>query len=123
MDISKKDYNLCKNAVRSAIRKSFSRSEHYKGFLKLHRIETHVGKRFRVFYKCNECEGLCPQNQINVDHINPIGKGVYNGIEDAKSFYELVYCPYSNLQILCKECHSLKTKRENKSPSFSNMIF
>jgi len=123
MTISKKDKNKCKNSVQSAIRQSFARSEHYKGFLELHRIEWYVGKRKRVSYKCNCCESLFSSKDIQVDHVVPLGRFVYRGLKDAHRFYDLIYCDYSNLQILCKACHKVKTKEEQENPSFHNAIF
>lgn len=123
MQGSKKDIAKLKNAIRSEIRRSFSRSEHYKEFLKLHRIEWKNGNRKRVSYKCKACTKLFSSKDIQVDHIVPIGNGVYEGIEDAKRFAELVYCSYDNLQILCKECHKVKSKEEQSEKSYHNVIF
>ena len=98
-------------------------SDYYKGFIKSRRIEWKQGKRKRVSYRCDICSKLYPLPNMQVDHIVPIGKGVYNDIEDAKRFYSFVYCSWDNLQHACKQCHKEKTKRENKSPSFHNAIF
>lgn len=123
-NISKKDYNKLKNAVRNQIRQAFSRSDHYKEFLELNRVEWLSGKRKRVSYKCAHCGQLFSKPDINVDHIIPIGKGTYNDISDAHAYFSLVYCSYDNLQILCKDkCHKVKTKREQSAPSFHNALF
>ena len=121
--MNKKDEALCKNAVRSAIRKSFSRSSIYKDFIDSKKIEWYAGKRRRVSYVCNSCKLKFSKNMVQVDHIIPIGKGVYQSIHDAHYFYSLVYCPDTNLQILCKDCHKKKTADERKNPYFGNMIF
>jgi 5-methylcytosine-specific restriction endonuclease McrA len=121
--ISKRDSNAAKNAVRSAIRTSFTRSEHYKEFLSTKRIVWFKGKRRRVSFKCNQCGGRFGSVMINVDHIEPIGKYVYRGIQDAEYFYNMVYCSFDNLQILCKECHLVKTKHERANPSYANARF
>jgi len=122
-EISKKDYNKCKSAIRSAIRQQFSRSDHYKAFLQSERIEKYIGKRLRVFYKCAVCSKESPQKEINVDHIKPIGKLAYREIDDARYFYDLVNCPVSNLQIICKNCHLDKNADEKENPSFENARF
>ena len=121
--MNKRDENVCKNAVRSAIRKSFARSEHYKEFLQGQRVEWRQGNRKRVSYKCNCCGELFKKTEINVDHIIPIGKETYRTLADAHYFYTLVYCPHSNLQVLCKDCHKDKTRREAKTPQFHNALF
>lgn len=121
--LTKKDISLVKNSVRSAIRKSFSRSEQYKSFLNANRIEWYAGRRKRVSFKCAICEDKYGRGDIQVDHINPIGKGVYSSLEDAMRFFKLVYCTHDNLQILCKPCHKVKTRGEQANPSFDNMEF
>jgi hypothetical protein len=49
----------------------------------------------------------------SVDHIVPIGKqprswGEYN------EYLAKTFCPASNLQVLCKACHGVKSKSEGK---------
>lgn len=123
MEVSKKDYNKVKNLIRSSIRKAFIRSDHYRSFIDSHRIEWKDGDRKRVSYKCECCGELFKKSEIQVDHIKPIGKGVYNDISDAPLFYKLVFCDHSNLQVLCAVCHKDKTKKEGKKPSYHNAIF
>lgn len=121
--LPKKDIALVKNSVRAAIRKSFTRSEYYKAFLEIHRIEWYKGKRLRVSFKCAACSQKFSGSEIQVDHISQIGKGVYNGPQDAERFYKLVFCSYDNLQILCKPCHKIKSAAERKTPSYANCEF
>lgn len=45
--------------------------------------------------------------EIQVDHIEPIGE-----LKDWDSHIEKMFCPASNLQVLCKDCHNKKTKNE-----------
>lgn len=118
-----KDEIKLKNGLRGEIRKQFARSESYKSFIKSNRIEVQEGNRLRVFYKCAICSGLNPIKEINVDHIKPIGRGVLSSLSDILKFIDLVYCSHDNLQIVCKPCHSHKTKIENSNPSFDNVIF
>jgi len=121
--MDKKDEALCKNAVRSAIRKTFSRSAIYKDFLESKKIEWYAGKRRRVSYMCNHCKAKYSKKDIQVDHIVPIGHGVYNSLKDAYRYSVLVFCDASNLQVLCKPCHKLKTAEERANPSFHNVLF
>ena len=123
MNRRSKEYMMSKNAVRAAIRKSFTRSDYYKDFVDLHRIEWKDGNRKRVSYPCNICSEKYPLPQMNVDHIYPIGKGVYNDLRDAEEFHKLVFCPYDNLQMICKDCHKVKSAAERKQPSFDNASF
>ena len=121
--ISDMDRAKLKGAVKSAIRQAFSRSDSYKGFLELHRIEWYAGKRLRVSYPCACCGHKFPKKDIQVDHIVPIGYGAYTGLEDALSYSELIYCSYDNLQILCRPCHTIKTNKEKANKSFHNAVF
>lgn len=121
--ISDMDRAKLKSAVKSAIRQAFARSGYYKNFLERHRIEWYAGKRKRVSYPCACCGKKFSKKEIQVDHIEPIGYGAYTGLGDALSYSELVYCPYENLQILCRSCHTIKTNKEKANKSFHNAVF
>lgn len=114
--LSKKEIN----DIRGAIRTCFHRSEYYKNFIllnsrKIDRYKLDGGKHkvmLRVF-TCNDCnEDSLLQKDINVDHIIPIGS--FKALDEIQDFVRRVYCDYSNLQILCKDCHKIKTDRERK---------
>lgn len=131
-EISPVDINQCKNALRACIRQQFARSGYYKQFIEKHaQINSveFIDSNFNVKHKkvkqwqCNVCSKWVKRAEFSVDHVNPIGKGVLNDIKDIYAFYELVYCSYDNLQIICKKCHDEKTKREQKAPSFDNAQF
>lgn len=64
------------------------------------------------FIQCNICKKWFPQNQIKVDHIDPVTPVDMTKITLDK-FAERLYCSIENLQNLCKEDHDAKTKREN----------
>lgn len=52
------------------------------------------------------------QNNVYVDHITPIiGRGGFTSWDD---FINGLYCEESNLQVLCLDCHSRKTKDERE---------
>lgn len=76
----------------------------------------------RGLYKCDECGQEVPPTVFNeekrkrvknifVDHIEPI-------IDPATGFttwdecIERMFCDSSNLQLLCKQCHSAKSQEE-----------
>jgi len=128
-----KDYMLAKNAVRSSLRRVFRRSSVYQDFIKSQRIEIEIlkkdgtpAKKKGVRFRCNLCKELFKSTEIDVDHIIPIGKGVYDLIRDAEKFYEVLFCKgkyANNLQIACKVCHKEKSKKERQSPSYHNCEF
>ena len=49
----------------------------------------------------------------SVDHIMPIGKQPRSWSE-YNEYLAKTFCPVGNLQVLCKACHSVKSKAENK---------
>ena len=121
MYLSKKDINN----IRGAIRQSYHISEHYKGFIKLRRIEIPNyrkdgtrANRDSVRYKCDSCQELVSGTNMDVDHIVPIGS--FKSLDEIESFVKKVYCSYDNLQILCGECHRHKT---NMDRDFSRLVF
>jgi len=69
-------------------------------------------KRQKFEYQCNYCKEWFPEKQINVDHISPAGS--LNCSKDLAGFVERLFCEVDNLQVLCKNCHDLKTKKEKK---------
>jgi hypothetical protein len=57
-------------------------------------------------------KGKKRSNNIFVDHIHPVGgPGDKDGWDGVIS---RLYCEVDGLQVLCKECHDLKTKEERK---------
>jgi hypothetical protein len=112
--LSKKDINN----IRGALRLAFKRSDYRKEFLygKSYRVPRYKadGSRHKVDYRmvdCNICLRASNLASVEVDHIDPIGSTL-KVLEDVKTFILRLYCPYSNLQIVCKECHKVKTKED-----------
>lgn len=71
------------------------------------KINRKSGRKARHF-ACACCKGSFPAKEVQVDHIEPIGKDL-----DWNTFIERLFCEKENLQVLCKPCHKEKTKREN----------
>lgn len=73
------------------------------------------GPRGGARYKCSVCNESFGQREVNVDHIEPI---VPIGIASKDmSWDEIVsrtFCSEENLQVICTECHKLKSKQEVK---------
>lgn len=68
--------------------------------------------RMNKMYKCAECGELFPQKSMAADHINPVVP--ITGFDSWGAVIDRLYCEIDGLQALCKECHSVKTKQENK---------
>lgn len=111
-------------AIRTGLRQAFIRSKYRAEFMRTKRVETvqykkngDEMKRPMVRYKCVECSGMYAGDKINVDHINKVGSFI--DIMDIEKFFFRIWCDFSNLQILCVECHNLKTNRERRLDALS----
>lgn len=65
-------------------------------------------------YTCAKCDRMRLKKEVQVDHINPV-------IDPATGFTSwdtyidrLLNVKVSDVQVLCKDCHNLKTQSENK---------
>lgn len=67
-------------------------------------------KRQKFEFLCNFCKDWFPQKLVSVDHIFPIGS--LRCADDLSRFVTLLFCEMDNLQVLCKECHDEKTRRD-----------
>lgn len=63
-------------------------------------------------YLCAVCGSAFNKKDIQIDHIAPV-IDISKGYENLDVFATRLFCPESNLQIICKECHSKKTNEEN----------
>ena len=77
---------------------------------KARRAYTGINKRQKYEYQCNSCKGYFPDKEINVDHIVPAG--ALNCGQDLPGFVERLFCEVEHLQVLCSECHNVKTQQE-----------
>lgn len=71
------------------------------------------GKRYRVYYRCNQCKKLFELKEVQVDHIKCIGHfpNPFNAGE-LLAWWNRLNCGKENLQVLDKACHKLKSKKE-----------
>jgi 5-methylcytosine-specific restriction endonuclease McrA len=72
-----------------------------------------VEGRHRYEYLCAECDGYFPDKEVAVDHIEPAGS--LKSYEDLPQFVETLFCEEDNLQVLCNDCHAIKTAKERKA--------
>jgi len=82
-------------------------------------IPSKTGKPMkRVNITCAKCGNKFPRKQVVRDHIDPVidpkvGFPVLpNGEDDWNSYLKRMFTP--GIQMLCKECHAIKTGKENK---------
>lgn len=112
-------------AIYSALRRNFRTYPAYSETLKEAKreyfIKSKKGKPLRrVKFLCCECLKEVSQKEIRVDHVDPVVpiEGIplqNNGLPDFNTYIDRLYCNKSNLQCICKSCHDLKSKQENKA--------
>lgn len=110
------------SAIRSALRRSFSRSPIVREVLHEGRREV---PRFKkdgslaakpgVEYCCQVCGSWVNSTKIAVDHIDPVvpPDGSFDPQNpDWNLFISRLWCDKSNLQRICEPCHHAKTQAE-----------
>lgn len=72
-------------------------------------------KRQKWEYQCNICKNWYKwvKKEMVVDHIIPAGTFLCDA--DYKTFIPGLFCDRSNLQVLCSNCHKIKTAQERSS--------
>lgn len=108
-----------RNLIKGALRRVFSRSELRLQALNKHNIAHYDENRPRVtkWSWCGECGVVEPRYLMQVDHKNPV-IGVHETMDDLtwdELIEERMWCTSENLVPLCKSCHKIKTKEENKA--------
>lgn len=68
-------------------------------------------KRQKFEWQCNVCKEWVGGKEINVDHIEPVGS--LRSFSDLPAFVRILFCESENLQAICSDCHSKKTKKES----------
>jgi 5-methylcytosine-specific restriction endonuclease McrA len=89
--------------VKSALRRTWGKSKQRQGALKKAKVE-------RGKYICACCGKVCRRKDIQVDHKVAVGRFI-----DFDTYIERLFCDSNGLQILCKSCHRIKTKKDIKS--------
>ena len=77
-------------------------------------------KRLAQHYLCAMCEQEYTQKDVQVDHIKPV-VDPKKGFVSWDTYIDRMFCEGKNLQVLCKICHSEKTKLEKEiSKKYAN---
>ena len=69
-------------------------------------------KRQKWEYQCRECKKYFKGDDVNVDHIIPAG--TLKSYDDLPSFTKRLFCEVDGLQVMCSDCHTIKTNKERK---------
>lgn len=70
-----------------------------------------AGRVDRGVYKCAGCGTLSKIKGMHIDHISPVVETAV-GFVNWDIYITRLFCPATNLQLLCKACHDQKTERE-----------
>jgi len=108
------------SAIRSAVRRTFSRSPMVREVMTKVRRERPWFKsdgsqaaKPRVEYMCSACNEWHMGKNIQVDHIEPV-VSPNDGFKDWNTFIARLFCEVDNLAVLCKVCHEKKTNEEKR---------
>ena len=102
--------------VKSALRSASMRWPPKYSCLKAAATEKRVNQktgRLAQHFQCNSCKLEFPQKEVSVDHIIPL----INPVVGFTTWDELInnmFCEVENLQVLCKDCHQIKTTKEKQ---------
>lgn len=114
---SKPKYNA-NSAIRSAVRRAFSRSPVVREVMMKVRRERPWFKKDgsqaskpRVEYLCSACGEWYMGKDVQVDHTIPVVDPEI-GFTDWNTFIDRLFCESNNLKLLCKICHNAKNNKE-----------
>ena len=100
------------SSLRAAFRKWPPKFDVLKNAAVCKKINESTG-RLATHYRCTKCRELFPQKQIQVDHVQPV-VDTKKGFVSWDVFIDRLFCEADNLQLLCKNCHKEKSKKERK---------
>ncbi len=100
------------SAIRGAIRKVWMRFPSKLHFLQTRAIlDTDPNTRTKWLYRCEKCQGLFKQADVQVDHKR--GENPCSKLEDVASYAQaLLGVGPDDLSLLCVDCHANKTHAE-----------
>lgn len=116
--VKKKPKYNANSAIRSALRRTYSRSPMVREVMNKVRRERPWFKKDgsqatkpRVEFLCSSCNKWHMGKDIQVDHQTPVIDPEL-GFVDWNTFINRLFCDVSNLTVLCKDCHKTKTDAE-----------
>lgn len=106
--------------LRSNLRRAWTKWPPKYEVLKNARRPVNKGRQ-KWEYQCDKCKGWFQGKEVQVDHTIPAG--TLKSFEDLPKFAENLFVGVDKLTVLCKNCHSQKTKEErnmNKEDTNAN---
>lgn len=107
------DDNLAKSLMRDAVRKKWMFAPNKLAFLLMKRIpDMDNSTRTKWLQKCNICDNLFKEGEVNVDHVE--GEKQFVDWSNAKDYAaSILDVNFEGMQILCLECHKTKSRAES----------
>jgi 5-methylcytosine-specific restriction endonuclease McrA len=104
--------SLIISRIRSTLRRlSMQMPSAREAKLAVRRVYVGPNPRQRFEYKCAHCGEWFPEKGVQVDHTVPAGS--MKTFEDIGPFARrLLFCKVTDLEVLCKKDHQIKTNRE-----------
>ena len=107
-------YPIPRNGIVGALRKQFSRSPVAK-HVREAALSDKRGPRGGKQYVCAKCGDTFPGSKVHVDHCETVVPLELSQKDMSWDLYiERLFCPPSNLQVLCTGCHDTKSIAENE---------
>lgn len=114
--MAKKRLNRAIKSVSAKYRKRFVIAALRKAsiYWKIRNIVIRNNRVERGKYRCEACGYIGSRREFEVDHIKPV-IDPKKGFEDFNTYIlRLFPLHISDYQLLCKKCHKIKTKGENR---------
>ena len=75
--------------------------------------------RLAQHHQCAECKEEFVSKDVQVDHIKPV-VDPKKGFISWDVYIDRMFCEQKNLQVLCKDCHKIKSKKERDARKQNN---
>lgn len=112
--ITKKERGL----IKGALRRVFGRSDLRRSVIEAAIVRGYSNpkrKAVKFWVECTSCGEMEAKSNIQVDHVDPVI--AINSSFDEMTLDEVVdrlWCDIKNLAVVCKPCHTRKSKAETK---------
>jgi ribosomal protein S21 len=115
MPTKKKSVPALRSRLMSALRKTWRHSPEYRQALdeakSAFSVPSKTGKPMRrVHWHCAECHQFHPLEGVQVAHTLPVV--LLTGFDSWDGVIRRMFCPASDLRVICKHCHMQETLAE-----------
>jgi hypothetical protein len=89
-------------------------TSHLRRFSRFWQPSKNVQDKARIargMYQCSICSKIVGPKEIKIDHIEPVVP--VTGFTNWDDLINRLFCEESGLQAICKDCHQIKTDKEN----------